>query len=245
MNLQKQCRSCRAYFPGELESLKEYCDKKGCKERGKWQIQSIKHKRNVTMDTFDIYDLDRPRTTHKGSILDYERVCRKCGGPLKRKDGSYSWSARYCVEHRGYGYTLFARYNWGEISYNYKESIKEKHKKLINELADKLEIPKELRKNVIICESCKCLCKTVSNTYWSWRVGQDKDKMKVCKLGLINAHHIIPVHTLTKDNLGLMWDKDNLICLCPTCHNKTMKKTKKINDFKKYYTLDHYIKKGS
>ena len=104
------------------------------------------------------------------------------------------------------------------------------------------KIPEEYKNSLTICESCKCLCR-ISNGYWSWT--NDDNKIKVRKLGLVNAHHIIPVHTLTKDNLALIWDKNNLICLCPECHGKTMRKTKKINDFKKYRSLDYYIKKGS
>lgn len=62
----------------------------------------------------------------------------------------------------------------------------------------------------------------------------------------IEVHHKIPVHTLTFEQLYLIWDFDNLIMLCHECHTKqdhklkhgpikpsiyNEKKWKKITDF--------------
>jgi len=35
-----------------------------------------------------------------------------------------------------------------------------------------------------------------------------------------DVHHIVPVHTLTWENLSLLWDENNLIALCPKCHKQ-------------------------
>jgi len=172
------------------------------------------------MDYFDIYDLDRPRLTDQGTVIDYERVCRVCGKPLLKKDGIYSYHKRYCNEHNGS--ELWAKYNWGIVSKDYAWDVVGKNKEIISEKFIEhiqknhsyyKENPKRIKKDLgslTVCEICSKLC-LVYDIYWNYRKKH---------FDVINIHHKIPVHTLDKDNFHLIWDWDNLIALCKDCHNQ-------------------------
>ena len=125
MNLHKKCRKCRAFFPAKPMELKFFCDKPKCQEYANTHnFWSIKSQRYISMDYFDIWDLDRPyNITENGEIIDYERVCRQCGVPMFNKDGKYSVHRRYCQNHTGY--ELFVKYNWGEVSKIYAWHVAE------------------------------------------------------------------------------------------------------------------------
>jgi len=211
MNLQKKCRRCHEYFPAKPMELKFFCDKDGCQEyRNTHNFWTIKQNRYISMDYFDIWDFDRPRNiTDNGKILDYERVCRVCGKPLFNKNGKYSVHRRYCGNHNGY--SLWVKYNWGEVSKNYAWKVAEDNKELIEKLND------TEYSNVTICEECSKIC-SIYETYSP-------------KINVANIHHIFPVHKITMENIYLIWDYSNLKALCKDCHNKQehfFKKIKKV-----------------
>lgn len=229
MNLQKKCLKCGEFFPAELMEFKFYCEKERCQKSSFYQITRIKGSRHITASFFDIYDLDRP-IVHKivnkvdhnvvDKVIGYERVCRVCGKTLLKKDGTYSYHKRYCNEHNGY--ELWTKYNWQEVKKHYarKVSRKKENKPFISQQFIEFiqlkqvyykERPQRIKinlRNLIICEKCKKLC---SIYYWN---------NNPLKLKGIHIHHKIPVHTLDKDNLHLIWDESNLIALCEDCHHK-------------------------
>jgi len=61
----------------------------------------------------------------------------------------------------------------------------------------------------------------------------------------VQVHHKIPVHVLTKDNIMLIWDFDNLIALCRKCHGNSHamlnQQRKKELVKRKYITLDKFF----
>ena len=89
----KYCNCCNQYFKVELMSIQGYCEE--CKNKEYLPgltnqqrfVRNIKHSRSVSLDLFDVYDLERPIKSKDGKIIDYERVCRICGAPLKNKKG--------------------------------------------------------------------------------------------------------------------------------------------------------------
>lgn len=219
MNLQKKCLKCGNFFPIEPMEFKFYCEKESCQESSFYRITSIKGSRHIPTDFFDIYDLDRPIFNDKGKIYNYEGVCRVCGKPLFKKDGTYSHHKRYCNDHTGY--ELWAKFNWGIVSKKYAYDVAAKNKSVISKKfieyieANKLiykENPEKVKRdlsNITICELCFKLC-SIYDYYYN----------RKSKIEVINIHHKIPVHTLDKDNLHLIWDQSNLIALCGECHHK-------------------------
>jgi len=228
MNLNKKCLICGDYFPAEPLELKFYCEKNECQKRLDYKVNQIKRVRSCSSDLFDIYDLDRP--TNYG----FERVCRICGSPLLKKDGTYSYHRRYCGEHNGYG--LWTKYNWSEVSKKYAIEIRDKNKELIIQKTRNLKLKDRYINNLTICEKCGELCQI--NDYW--------DRLSLKSHDVINIHHIIPVHTLTIENLYLIWEKTNLIALCPKCHNDQdhqLKKTQKIEKINFRSIMDYIREK--
>lgn len=219
MDLHKRCVRCKAFFPAKPLEFKFFCDKEECKEYyNKYHFYTIKSNRHLPAHYFDLYDLDLPMIhNNKPTLFNYQRVCRICGEPLLKKDGTYSYHKRYCNEHNGDA--LWEKYNWGSVSKNYARKIRDSHKELIkikfNEIIQKKfkiykEVPNWIRKtiNLTICELCSKLCQINSLTYL----------LSQFRIRTINIHHKIPIHTLKKDNLQLIWDEDNLIALCEDCH---------------------------
>jgi len=47
------------------------------------------------------------------------------------------------------------------------------------------------------------------------------------------------VHTLTIENLYLIWEKSNLIALCPKCHNKQDHQLKKLEKTQKIEKINY------
>jgi len=236
LNLHKRCRNCNAYFPSKPMSLELYCDKKACQEHWYHTIEIIKSMRGIYMNYFDIYDLDRPITSRNGKSLGYEHVCRECGKPLKNKDGKYSSHRRYCSEHDGF--ELFEKYNWSAVSKNYARKIRdENHEYIFEKIIEKYGLNYfnlEEMNNFTVCEDCKKLCQIYELSYY-------KDKFK--DFPILNVHHIKPVHTLTEENLSLIWDFNNLIVLCPECHKKQphFLKNKKKDPFLQFKKITSFL----
>jgi len=186
--------------------LKFVCEKRECQEyfATSWRIDSIKKSRHLSTSYFDLYDLDRPRTFHHktGDVIDYERVCRICGGPLKNKDGKYSSYRRYCSNCNKDA--LWRKYNWGATKWDYANEIQEVQAVQIETIKEKY--PERIHDYLVLCELCGNPC--IIYQY------------KIPTLSVINIHHKVPVHTLDLKSLHLIWDFSNLIALCPECHNK-------------------------
>jgi len=240
INLQKKCKSCGKYFPGELLSIEIFCPEcvkdSSVIDKVRFYIIRLKKSRSVPLDVFDIYDLER---TYKD--YGYERVCRICGNPLRKKDGTYSYHMCYCRKHIGHGYILYTKFNWGSCSKAYIEKVQFKNRKIIRKKLEEINIPKDLSRLVVICEECNELCQKTDLYYFSFN-REYKDILKT--LPIINVHHIIPVHTLDKSNIMLIWDFKNLICLCLKCHHnkhKSKKAEKIILISRQHKTLDQFI----
>lgn len=226
----KKCRNCGEFFPSRPLSFEFYCHKEECQynsltreKRMDYKIERIKQTRSISLDHFDLYDLDRP-IYHNNKIIDYERVCRVCGAPLRKRDGIYSIHMRYCHKTSSCnGYHLSCLVNWKYISKEYAKSIRDKHINQIKTFAEKKRINKvdpaikdQLLYNFTICENCGKICFiNALGLYWikRWNLPHLRE------INAIQIHHIKPVHMLTKDNIYLIWDKRNLKALCPECHH--------------------------
>jgi 5-methylcytosine-specific restriction endonuclease McrA len=216
--------------------FKFVCDKKECQEYfNKYHIYSIKRSRHISTSYFNLYDLDRPLAYYKdGQPSMYERVCRICGGPLKNKNGKYSYQRRYCREHDGSG--LWAKYNWGETKWRYILELQEKQEKELKSYKDQYPTTPGYAPPIVLCEICRTPCKIY--------------QYKRINLDVINVHHKIPVHTLNLENLSLIWDYDNLIALCQDCHHQqdhqlSKMKMDELSQFKKitdYFEVKYYEK---
>lgn len=248
MNLQKKCRckSCHEFFPADLLSIDVFCPK--CLNSPDEYIQlqikffynHLKKTRSVSLDVFDMFDLDRP---NDASWAKFERVCKICGKPLKKKDGSYSGYLRYCQDHRGHGEIIFSKYNWQYCSKAFIKKIQYEHRKLIKEKLEALSLPySEVGDVIVICEECKQICQIADLHYYS---GLGDYKKILTTLPIINVHHKVPVHTLNKDNITLIWDFSNLICLCTECHHdkhRSRNREANIIDLSKQYkTIDKFL----
>lgn len=214
MTLHKKCRNCGEFFPSELLSIEIYCKKCRNEEyvKGKtrqWPyITRIKHARYINLNKFNIYDLKRP--LEGGG---YERVCRICGDPLKKKDGSYSAHRAYCGKGACNANKLYYMFDWGTCSKSYLYKVKKEQKEKILEELEKKGINKDNLSIFVLCEKCGALCTAGNYICFS-------------KLKTINVHHKIPVHTLTEENIMLIWNEDNFICLCTECHGNAHRKVK-------------------
>lgn len=226
-NLHGKCRRCGDFFLVELHELRIVCQKSSCQKWLDIYLIRIKKARHVQMSFFDVYDLDRPIIINKT----YERVCRDCGKPLKKKNGEYSPHMRYCKEHRGKGYELFDSYNFSICSKKYSFQVQQQNKELIiNKIMKEGFSAKDL-KYFTICEICHKLC-TIYELY-------ELFLNRLSEFKVVNVHHEIPVHTLTWENINLIWDHSNLTCLCQECHGnqdhelkKNPKNPKNPNKFK-------------
>jgi len=244
MNLQRRCIKCRRYFPVEPEELKFFCDREECQEYLlTFHFYTIKSNRCITLEYFDIYDLNRPILTDGAKIIRYERVCRSCGEPLLNKDGKYSYHRRYCNIHTGYD--LFKRYNWGEVSKDYARKVRDENKELIKtKFMEHVNInhafykanPKRVKydlSTLITCEECGKICgMSSSSSLYAYSTLERFD--------VINIHHIIPVHTLTMKNIHLIWDISNLIALCHECHANQDHQLKKNSKYQ-YQNILNFI----
>jgi len=69
-------------------------------------------------------------------------------------------------------------------------------------------------------------------------------RLSLKRHNVINNHHIIPVHTLTIENLYLIWEKTNLIALCSKCHKNQDHQLKKIQKIRKtnFRNIMEYVK---
>ena len=246
MNLHKRCNRCGEFFEAELMSLEFFCNKEECRKSGKYSFYYIKQTRNLSLDLFDIYDLDRPIIIDD-KIVNYERVCRICGKPLLNKNGKYSYHRRYCSEHNGY--ELWAKYSWSVVSKGYARKVSEQklNKPVISkQFIEKLQelhvkshykespqrIKRDLR-NLTLCEECKKIC-LIYTDYWH--------SNSLLKLEVINIHHKVPVHTLTEENFHLIWDESNLMALCSDCHNKQDHQLKtKVDPYINFKKITNFI----
>jgi len=259
LNLQKNCKICSSYFSSYPLSLNLFCEKTKCYDyyashHGSYAYENIskvehhyitqmKLNRSIPTNTFDLYDLDRPIIID-GEVRGYERVCRVCGSPLLDKKGIYNYHLRYCKSHRGYGTIIYDKYNWSFCAKSYLRKIQEKFYGEISTKIKEIGILEKHKPLTILCEECKKLCKAV-NYYISFNTfALSESKQLLIKLDLINVHHIVPVHILTKENIHLIWEESNLICLCPECHWAKHRSEPEIVykvDPIKYKTLDQFI----
>jgi hypothetical protein len=199
--------------------LRFYCDKKECQKRSQYFLQKIKRTRHISLRNFDLYDLDRP-IKHNDKIVAHERVCRICGAPLRKVDGSYSPHKKYCHQSRFCsGYHLYELVNWGSTSSKYISKVRRTYFNEIKEFIEDHKIDETFTPYYfVICEECKKIC-LESNLHQYYLNPGEREKVRKLSLPIINIHHIQPVHTLTWENLYLIWDKRNLKALCPECHN--------------------------
>ena len=243
MNLHKKCRNCGDFFSIEKTAvIKFFCNKEECQKsiRRNIFLNRIKKARGITMDHFDIFDLDLPTESyHK-----YERVCRVCGARLIKKNGEHSFHKRYC--NKCTGNSIWAKYDIEMITKGYARKIRDQNFEIIKKLVKEI-IPKEVYKEkkrlfynpftryrpelFTLCEKCGKLLRIYQDyNYYS------KNTVEGC-----NIHHKIPVHTLDWDNIYLIWDEDNLICLCQDCHNRQDHKLKKIKKIKNRKITEFFL----
>ena len=193
--------NCKKYFPSKLGDHIPYCPECYPYEK-EYMVDKIKSTRNIPIFYFDVFDSDYPM----GEFCQYkyERVCRLCGARLLlKKNGKYGQQMRFCQKHSG-DQSLNSQYLWNVVRYDYISELQAKHQTFIILTAmDQGFNPNpsiwngRIHLRYCFCEKC--------NKLVSW--------------GEIEVHHEIPVHTLTKNNFYLIWDKSNLICLCHGCHS--------------------------
>ena len=233
----RKCKSCRKFFQVELMSIQIYCEKCKSKEfipghtNQHNYIQNIKYSRSISLDSFDVYDLERPIKNKNNEIIDYERVCRVCGAPLRNKKGGYSYHKRYCGTKQCNGGVLFNKFNWNECRFKYIKFLHEKQEKEIEIELVKRNIDIERKYHFIFCEKCNKLCKRNS----------DYKTSKSSGIESVEIHHKQPVYTLTEENILLIFDSNNLICLCESCHNKTKEIKKLKGPIEKFITIERFL----
>ena len=154
----------------------------------------IKKSRNISADFFDIWDNEFPT---ERSIYKMERVCRVCGSRLLNKDGKYSSKRRHCSDHANW--YNFGEYYWNAVRDQFLDHNQGLHAveillTLVDRLYDGVKVPSSQVMSFAKCELCG-------------------------DIALCEIHHKIPVHTLDPTNIKLIWDTNNLICLCRKCHN--------------------------
>lgn len=233
MVILKKCFNCKEYFPSKLKDYVPYCPK--ClPHREEYMIGHFKSTRNIPIFYFDVFDSDYP--------LDYggyERVCRICGSRLLKKDGKYNWRRRHCKKHAGIYSPLYI-YVWDATRSSF--------------LSDNIE------KNWIRI-ILTGMDQGIEKIIWSYKGYDDNQPERIyCSYNICEkcgkltrapeVHHRIPVHTLTKDNFKLIWDKSNLMCLCHKCHrgmDHKLKWTKEEKEkifqrkYSKYKKLDEFL----
>lgn len=240
----RKCKSCRKFFQVELMSIQIYCEKCKSKEfipghtNQHNYIQNIKYSRSISLDSFDVYDLERPIKNKNNEIIDYERVCRVCGAPLRNKKGGYSYHKRYCGTKQCNGGVLFNKFNWNECRFKYIKFLHEKQEKEIESELVKRKIDIESKYHFIFCEECNKLCK-IHNGWWDnsryW------GSLELKGIERVEIHHKQPVYTLTEENILLIFDPSNLICLCESCHNKTKGIKKPKGPIKRFITIERWL----
>jgi len=214
LKIRKECLLCGVFYEEGLSSIQKFCPACRKTENQAIYIAHIKKTRHIEAKVFDVYDLDSPR-----SWYGYERVCRNCGGPLPRKkDGSYNPYRRFCDRAECNAFDFFSKYNWSACRYKYLLQTQDAQKeRIIKEL--KMRDIKRDYNTFVFCETCGKFC----ISYDFPHLASD------LTCGIINVHHITPVHTLTEENLMLIFDTENLICLCEECHNKQDHQLSKIS----------------
>ena len=242
----KECRyrTCFKFFEVELMSIQIYCEE--CKNKTvvsgitnqQNYIQNIKYSRSISLDCFDVYDLERPIKNHNNDkIIGYERVCRICGAPLRNKKGEYSDRKRYCGTKECNGGILFSKFNWKGCRFKYIKILYEKQEKEIESELLKRNIDIERKYHFIFCEKCNKLCK-INNDWWA---GDYLGALEFKEFESVEIHHKQPVYTLTEENILLIFDSNNLICLCESCHNKTKGIKKPKGQIKHFITLERFL----
>lgn len=224
MVIGKYCIECKEFFPATVGSYISCCSKPACQTRWAMIVEHIKHSRNIDAKYFDLWDSDLIRVVNgKDYPGHFERVCRICGTRLLKKDGTYNAYRRQCEAHTD---AMFDYY-WPSVRDQFLFENQKIHKEEIAAFfveRTKTTFKQPLRwevENYAYCEGCS-------------------------QIGICDVHHNHPVHTLTKDNIGLIWDPKNLKCLCKTCHNRqdhqlTWKAKLPIPEMPKYKVLDRFF----
>jgi DNA-directed RNA polymerase subunit M/transcription elongation factor TFIIS len=121
------------------------------------------------------------------------RVCRSCGKPMYRKDGKRSHARRNCNEK-----------DCGNLAYLFFE-----HYQMPSIISHLLHDRKE-PDGFVHCGSCGRPCNNHISSYYERSIRPH-----------IEIHHIKPVYKTTFETWEDVWDPENLIALCPDCHNRT------------------------
>jgi len=231
VRLYKMCFNCLCLFPSVPLKIDKYCPR--CRNTlseytsrtlQKGYLKQIKHDRYVPIRVFDLYDKLYP-IQHRAGIngeylseyLRYERVCRFCGERLLKKDGTHSTYKRYCQNPEHSGERLLSSFSWSFVREAYINEIFSHQKPAIKAyLVKKVgpQVPHLYFSSFLFCESCGKFCKR--ETY----APHLSDAINGESLEQVNIHHRIPVYSLNEENIMLIFDYKNLICLCESCHKK-------------------------
>jgi hypothetical protein len=190
--IYKKCRQCGIFFPSLLGNPNSYCNE----HQAKW-IHQIKHhfakERFIPADFFNVYRYLNEQ---------FYRACRVCGDPLIKKiynkrtkiETIIPYQRMQFCKKESCTFDVFQRqYYWDHTKYDYYSELYKKQNQ---------------HDGFILCEKCGQQCK--------WRDNTDYDS----PLPIIELHHKFPCANVDEHNWQLIWDKSNLIALCPTCHDK-------------------------
>ena len=222
----KRCRCwtgsvvCNEWFESKVGSHIDYCPKHFTEKEKYNRIQRIKHQRYISLESLDIYDTQYPLI---GKRYPYEMVCRLCGARLLYKNkNKHSPGKRYCG-HPCKGEDLYDKFSWDTKRW------------------------RVISKRGSICEICGFKNDKI-NPYAYFGDPSDYDNWERKNHRSFHVHHIVPVHTLTWDNLNLIWEDSNLLVLCDKCHHKQdhqLKRKRKGRIMKdpNYKPLEFFLKK--
>jgi hypothetical protein len=186
--IYKKCPTCHLLFPTLPWWINCYCAKH--QADFKFMLKMWIQARNLPIHVFDVFD-------QKG-----HHVCRNCGGSLLRKDGKYSSVKRYDKPYCSQmGDEIFGHYSWTNVSNHYIYELWGKQCK------DPV-LGEAVKGGLMICEECHALCKAKDDCW-----NDNENHYPTYAL-----HHKVPVYFINETNWELVWDTENLICLCADCH---------------------------
>ena len=260
-NPGKKKGSLSIYFPATLRTWNRYCPRH--QSELKRDVASIISSRIIPVEWFDVY---RPETLPNGQIYHYH-VCRACGADLIGKNGKHYSAMRWCKRRdKEHGeWVSQTLWNWSSSRADYALTLAENQIPLIQEQFPDLIASGKLRLTrgtylkyynyhhdpnalfsygltAVICENCGRLATINQSSYSRYR-NKDQEIIEA------QVHHKIPVHALTLENIMLMFDSSNFICLCMDCHwddhrsiNEVERKEKFKKEIeKKYIVLDKFF----
>lgn len=230
MMIFKKCLTCGIHFPSVLRTWKSRCpEHEADLER---DMNRIKDRRFIPPDWFDVYD------EH------YEHLCRACGARLLNKKGEHSNTMRWCKrndpEHQQwrkesdcgfnterFQYTLNLAMRQFNVIYSKNVSFFQDDARYKIHEYDQGKIAAIGNNFLVMCEKCGGLAEA-GVSYFGLRSA--------------HVHHKKPIHQLQMNEIYLIFDHSNFICLCTACHGEAHRGPRRqAASIQKFTRLDTFL----